>query len=48
MLHDNARPHTAATMQDLIAALGWEQFNHPPYSPDFAPSDFYVFLHVKT
>jgi histone-lysine N-methyltransferase SETMAR len=30
MHHDNARPHTAAAMQDLIATFGWEQFNHPP------------------
>jgi histone-lysine N-methyltransferase SETMAR len=48
MLHDNARPHTAAAMQDLIATFGWEQFNHPPYSPELAPSDFHVFLHLKT
>jgi histone-lysine N-methyltransferase SETMAR len=20
---------------------------HPPYSPDFAPSDFHLFLHLK-
>jgi histone-lysine N-methyltransferase SETMAR len=37
MLHDNARPHTATTTQD-----------HPPYSPDLAPRDFHVFLHLKT
>jgi histone-lysine N-methyltransferase SETMAR len=49
MLHDNARTHTAATKQDPIAAVGWEQFDHPPpYSPDLAPSDFHVFLHLKT
>ena len=30
MIHDNARPHTAATMQNLITTFGWEQFNHPP------------------
>jgi hypothetical protein len=30
MLHDNARPHTAAATQDLIATFGWEQFDHPP------------------
>jgi histone-lysine N-methyltransferase SETMAR len=48
MLHDNACPHTAATTQDLIATIGWEQFDHPPYSPDLAPSDFHVFMHLKT
>jgi histone-lysine N-methyltransferase SETMAR len=48
MLHDNVRPHTAAAMQDLIATFGWEQFDHPPYSPDLAPSDFHMFLHLKT
>jgi histone-lysine N-methyltransferase SETMAR len=47
MLHDNARPHTAATTQYLIAAFGWEQFDHPPYSRDLAPSDFHVFPHLK-
>jgi histone-lysine N-methyltransferase SETMAR len=40
--------HTAATTQDLIATFGWEQFDHPPYSPHLAPSDFHVFLHLKT
>jgi histone-lysine N-methyltransferase SETMAR len=35
-------------MQDLIVTFGWEQFDHPPYSPDLAPSDFHVFPHLKT
>jgi hypothetical protein len=48
MLHDNARPHTAAATQNLIATFGWEQFHHPPYSSDLAPRDFLVFLHLKT
>jgi histone-lysine N-methyltransferase SETMAR len=48
MLHDNARPHTATTTQDLIATFGCEQFDIPPFSPDLAPSDFHVFLHLKT
>jgi histone-lysine N-methyltransferase SETMAR len=47
MLHDNACPHTAAATQDLIMTFDWEQFDHPPYSPDLAPSDFHVFLHLK-
>jgi hypothetical protein len=40
--------HTAAATQDLIATFGWEQFDHPPCSTDLAPSDFHVFLHLKT
>jgi histone-lysine N-methyltransferase SETMAR len=48
MLHDNTRPHAAATMQDITATFGWEQFDHPLYSPDLASSDFHLFLHLKT
>jgi histone-lysine N-methyltransferase SETMAR len=48
MLLGSVRPHTAAAMQDLTATVGWEQFDHPPYGPDLAPSDFHVFLHLKT
>jgi hypothetical protein len=48
MLHENARPHTAAATQDVIATFGWEQFDHPPYKPDIAASDVPVFLHLKT
>jgi hypothetical protein len=43
MLHDNACPHTAAAMQDLIPTFGWGQLDHPPYSPGLVPSDFHVF-----
>jgi len=48
MFHDNARPHTAATTQKLVTTFGWEQIDHPPYSPDLAPSDFHLFLHLKS
>jgi histone-lysine N-methyltransferase SETMAR len=40
--------HTAAATQDLIMTFGWEQFSDTPYSPDLAPSDLHVFLHLKT
>ena len=46
MFHDNTNPHTAT--QNLITTLGWEQFNHPPYIPDLAPSDFHLLLHLKS
>ncbi|GFV36890.1 mariner Mos1 transposase [Trichonephila clavipes] len=41
--HDNARPHTAMVTQQKLNALGWEVLGHPPYSPDIAPSDYYLF-----
>ncbi|GBM09283.1 hypothetical protein AVEN_129823-1, partial [Araneus ventricosus] len=47
LLHDNARPHTAAATQELLDQFGWEIFGHPPYSPDLAPSDFHLFLKLK-
>lgn len=25
----------------------WEAFDHPPYSPNLAPSDLHLFLHAK-
>ncbi|XP_067123351.1 histone-lysine N-methyltransferase SETMAR-like [Centruroides vittatus] len=46
LLHDNARPHSAQT-QGLISSFGWEQLDHPPYSPDLAPSDFHLFRYLK-
>lgn len=47
LLHDNARPHTARRTAAVLTEFGWELFDHPPYSPDLAPSDFHVFLHLK-
>lgn len=47
LLHDNASAHTSqiaiATAQDC----GFEILPHPPYSPDLAPSDFYLFPKLK-
>ncbi|GBL86217.1 Histone-lysine N-methyltransferase SETMAR [Araneus ventricosus] len=47
LLHDNARPHTAASTQELLDQFGWEIFDHPPYSPELAPSDFHLCLKLK-
>ena len=43
LLHDNARPHVAAPVKTYLETLNWEVLSHPPYSPDIAPSDFYIF-----
>ena len=38
-----------APTQNLITTFGWEQFDHPPpYSPDLAPSDFHLFMQLKS
>jgi histone-lysine N-methyltransferase SETMAR len=47
LLHDNARPHTAAAKIIHIATLGWERLDHAHYSPDLAPSDFHFFPTLK-
>ena len=44
LLHDNARPHTARQTQALLREqFHWDIFEHPPYSPDLALSDFFLF-----
>jgi transposase len=45
--HDNARPHTAARLWALLERFNWELFDHPPYSPDLAPSDYHQFTYLK-
>ena len=48
LIHDNARPHTASQTQTLLRdAFHWDTFDHPPYSPDLAPLDFYLFSKIK-
>ena len=34
--------------QELLAEQGVQQLEHPPYSPDLAPCDFFVFPQVKS
>jgi hypothetical protein len=44
---DNASRHTADESQQFMAPNGMVIIAHLPYSPDRAPSDFYLFGHVK-
>ncbi|EGI69742.1 Mariner Mos1 transposase, partial [Acromyrmex echinatior] len=41
--HDNVRSHVAKMVKTYLETLKWEVLPHPPYSPDIAPSDYYVF-----
>jgi len=43
LLHDNARPHTAAHTVNTLRVLKFVVLKHPPYSPDLAPSGFHLF-----
>jgi hypothetical protein len=47
LLHDNARPHTAAHTRVLLEHFNWELFDHPPYSPEFATKDYHQFTYLK-
>jgi hypothetical protein len=44
---DNARPHTSKRSVECVQHNKFERMPHPPYSPDIAPSDFYLFGTVK-
>ncbi|KAI6653929.1 Histone-lysine N-methyltransferase SETMAR [Oopsacas minuta] len=45
--HDNARPHVSSKTMIAIDDLGFECLPHPPYSPDLAPSDYWLFGEMK-
>ena len=45
---DNAPPHRAQrTTAHIENLLGWRPVPQPPYSPDIAPSDYYLFRALK-
>ena len=45
--HDNATPHNTKMTQQKIRDLGWEVLTHPPYYPDLAPFDYYLFRSLQ-
>jgi histone-lysine N-methyltransferase SETMAR len=48
MLHfDNAPIHSTEEVQGHLTNLGFTRMEHPPYSPDLAPSDFVLFSAMK-
>lgn len=44
---DNAPCHRSITTMAKLHELGYELLPHPPYSPDLAPSDFFLFADLK-
>ena len=47
LLHDNVPVHMSAKSQAAIQQCGFQQLNLPPYSPDLAPSDYFLFRVMK-
>ena len=48
MHHDNAPAHTSHLVQQFLAKHGTTaQLQQPPYSPDLAPCDFFLFPRLK-
>ena len=43
LLHDNAPVHASAVSKEAIRKAGFTELPHPAYSPDLAPSDYYLF-----
>ncbi|GBP34606.1 Histone-lysine N-methyltransferase SETMAR [Eumeta japonica] len=46
-LQDNASDHTARVSRQALKDTGFSEIDHPPYSPDLAPSDYFLFSNLK-
>ncbi|GBO05209.1 hypothetical protein AVEN_257476-1 [Araneus ventricosus] len=46
-LYNNAYPHISLRTQGILRQFKWDVFNHSPYSPDLAPSDYRLFTYMK-
>ena len=45
--HDNAPVHTALPVREFLVTKQIIVLEHPAYSPDLAPSDFFLFQKIK-
>ena len=47
LLHDNASSHKSGVVKSFVASEKVKVLNHPPYSPDLSPCDFFLFPRLK-
>ena len=48
LLHqDNASDHKSLVAMSAVHDCGFALIDHPPYSPDLAPSDYFLFPNLK-
>jgi histone-lysine N-methyltransferase SETMAR len=45
--HDNAPAHNALRFREFLAKTSITEMDYPPYSPDLAPCDFWLFPKLK-
>ena len=41
--YENVTPHASLATRKKLLRLGWEMMLYPPYSPNIAPSEYYLF-----
>ena len=44
---DNAPVHNSIVITDYLTKMGIKTVPHPPYSPDLAPCDFWLFPKLR-
>ena len=47
LLNDNAPAHKSTPVQEYLKESGLDVLDHPPYSPDLYPCDFWLFRRLK-
>ena len=47
LLHDNASSHKCRVVKSFLASEKVKVLNHPPYSPNLSPCDFFLFPRLK-
>ena len=45
--HEDARPHASLVTRQKLLELGRDVLSHLPYSPDLAPSDYFLFRFLQ-
>jgi hypothetical protein len=45
--HDNAPEHQMLLIKDFLAKSNVTTMEHPPYNPDQAPDDLYLFPQIE-
>lgn len=48
LLHDNAPPHKTKKVNEFLMKIEISLIDHPPYSPDLSPCDYFLFPKLKS